>query len=398
MRILLIDAPQALQALDEGVSALRPSWTLVQAGEANEALQLVADGAFDVVCCAWRVGRVFGPELLKRVQAIAPESMRMLLLPPIIDASEAARQVLASAQQCLRKPLGPRDFAQACERLVAVKWILGDPTLRQLLGRIDRLPSPPRLYMELQHAASSNSVGLASIARLVSQDPGLAARVLRIANSALFNRGAPVLDLAQGVNRVGLNVLSQIVLSCEMFNRPSTATMDVEAMRREALVVSQLAKKFVRDAEQGQLAATAALLADTVKLLPPEIMRASLHEVRAPPPWRGLPTEALLCAYLLGMWGMPCQLIEAVAFCRDPSRVIGPDRAFTAVGAVHVARALISGDALDEAYLEATGTIVQLPAWRKLAADMAPIVPSAPARQTPPPPRLSPARAGVAAR
>jgi HD-like signal output (HDOD) protein len=397
MRLLLIDQPQALQALESGLAELRPNWSITHCTDASEAIHLVGEGRFDIVACAWRVGRMFGPELLRRVQTVSPDSMRMLLLPSIVDTSEAARQVLASAQQCLRKPLAPRDFAHAAERLVAVRWILGDPALRQLLGRVDRLPSPPRLYMELQHAATGHSVGLASIARLVSQDPGLATRVLRIANSALFNRGLPVLDLAQAVNRVGLNVLSQIVLSCELFQRPSTTDVDVEALRRDALVVSQLARKLVRDPEQSQLAATAALLADTTKLLSADVLHTSLDQVRAPSPWSGLPTEALLGAYLLGLWGLPCQLIEAVAFCREPSRVMGPERAFNAVGAVHVARALLTGEPLDAAYIEATGVWSQLQQWRRMALDLAPA--TAPLRApSATPGAINPARAGAAAR
>ncbi len=371
MRILFIDTPQALQALEQSLGEVRPHWQVQVISEPMEALRVASTEQFDVVACAWRINRTFGPEVLRRIQAANPDSMRLLLLPPIIDASEAARQVLASAHQCLRKPISAANFATTVERLIAVRWLLADPTLRQLLGRVDRLPSPPRLYLELQQAIGNPNTGLATVARVVGQDPGLATRVLRVANSVLFNRGAAVLDMTTAVNRLGLNVLSQIVLSCEVFTRATHPGTDVEALRRHSLLASQLARKLLPDAEQAQMAATAALLADTVGLLPPEITRAPIKEkLRVPRPWNGLPTEALVAAYLLGIWGMPSNLVEAVAFCHDPNLVLSREPQFAVVGAVHVARALIAEEPIDAAYVESVGVADKLPHWRQMAADL----------------------------
>ncbi|RBF15159.1 hypothetical protein BRN14_07125, partial [Xanthomonas oryzae pv. oryzae] len=70
-------------------------------------------------------------------------------------------------------------------------------------------------------------------------------------------------------------------------------------------------------------------------------------------------------AYLLGLWGLPMPIIEAVAFHRHPQR--SSLRSFWVTGAVHVATALASGESVDEEYLTKVGVIARLPSWREQA-------------------------------
>ena len=79
-------------------------------------------------------------------------------------------------------------------------------------------------------------------------------------------------------------------------------------------------------------------------------------------------------SYILGLWGLPPSLIEAVAFHHDPLRALGIG--FTPLTAVHVADALVhaaettptEGKALpiDEQYLKTIGVFGALPTWRSL--------------------------------
>jgi HD-like signal output (HDOD) protein len=70
-------------------------------------------------------------------------------------------------------------------------------------GRVD-LPSFPDVAARVQHILSDEAVTGERIARVVSSDAGLAARILTMANSTLLHRGgARVTDLKLAITRIG---------------------------------------------------------------------------------------------------------------------------------------------------------------------------------------------------
>jgi len=70
-------------------------------------------------------------------------------------------------------------------------------------GRVD-LPSFPDAAARVQQVLSDETVTAERIARVVSSDAGLAARILTMANSTLLHRGGPrVTDLKIAINRIG---------------------------------------------------------------------------------------------------------------------------------------------------------------------------------------------------
>jgi HD-like signal output (HDOD) protein len=79
-------------------------------------------------------------------------------------------------------------------------------------------------------------------------------------------------------------------------------------------------------------------------------------------------THAGLAAYLLGLWGLPAPIVEAVAFHHTPET--SSLQAFSPLTAVHVANALEheldGGDtSLNEEYLEKIGVANRVEVWRK---------------------------------
>ena len=128
-------------------------------------------------------------------------------------------------------------------------------------------------------------------------------------------------------------------------------------MQQRALVASQLARRMLPDSS-AELGATAALLADIGLLLP------GIRDERAAPDTQpaDAPGHTEAGAYLLGLWGLPMPIIEAVAFQRDPARA--GTRSFWVTGAVHVATALAAGEPVREDYLQRTGMLDKLDGWR----------------------------------
>jgi len=259
----------------------------------------------------------------------------------------------------LRKPLDAGELIEAVESVQELRDLLTNPTLVQTIGRVGALPPPPTLYLELERLMQDPDVGTAEIAALVSQDPAVVAKVLRLSNSAYFSAGRAITDMRTAVTRLGTRILQRLVLTSEALGSGAMAPAEREAMQDRALRTSRLAGQLLAG-PSSELAATAALLAEVGKLLP---------GVNRGGPEDSGPHYAEAGAYLLGLWGLPMPIVEAVAYHHRPGAV--RMSGFWVPGAVHVACALVSGLPIDEEYLRATFQLERLPEWRQKAEALA---------------------------
>jgi len=83
-------------------------------------------------------------------------------------------------------------------------------------GRLD-LPSFPEIAVRIRKVLGDSKSSLEQVVRIVGSEPALAARLLRIANSASLNRsGRPVTELRTAISRIGYNMVRSASLSFSM--------------------------------------------------------------------------------------------------------------------------------------------------------------------------------------
>ena len=361
MNVLIIGRSTELQAeVEPALAQYGVDWQLSFATDATQALMEIQRGKLpDMVVSELHPLGMDGPALLERIREKAPRAGRLMLLDE--GESGQAMRALNSAHRLLHKPLQAEELVEAVDSLGDLQDLLNSEELRAAIGKLDRLPPPPKLYLELSRAVQSPDSSLADIAQLVGQDPVSAARVLRISNSAFYSSGREIGDVRSAVIRLGQLEVRRVVLATEAFALAPDG-VDREAMRQRSLLASQLAAKLVDNAN-AELATTAALLAEVGMLLP---------GVRRPTEqgdWVGEgPHYAEAGAYLLGLWGLPFPIVEAVAFHHQPQRF--KSRGFWIGAAVHVACALAAGREVDERFLDSIGMLGGLPIWRQWAADL----------------------------
>jgi HD-like signal output (HDOD) protein len=76
------------------------------------------------------------------------------------------------------------------------------------------LPSLPEVALKIRRALADDNVSVSEIARLLGADPALAARILRVANSAMFYRGTrPITSLSAAVSQLGYKMVRNVALS-----------------------------------------------------------------------------------------------------------------------------------------------------------------------------------------
>jgi len=85
---------------------------------------------------------------------------------------------------------------------------------RALAERSLELPSLPEVALKIRRALADENVSFSEIVRLLGADPALAARILKVSNSALFFRGtAPVTSLHNAVAQLGYRMVRNVALS-----------------------------------------------------------------------------------------------------------------------------------------------------------------------------------------
>ncbi|MFY8123973.1 MAG: HDOD domain-containing protein [Silanimonas sp.] len=338
--------------LSATLTALGLDWTVKWVGEAAEAQALLEGRGVDVL--AVDGGEARGIDVLRRAREKNPTAVRLLLLPPGAEPSAAAIDI---AHRHLGLPLQANAMVDAVEGIGELFEVLDNPDLKSKVGAIAQLPPSPESYLAISKALADPNVGAAQVVSMLTKDPALVAKVLRVCNSAFFSGGRPVADLKAAVVRLGLETLRRVVLAAEALSANNGP--DAETVRRRAFFASQLAARLL-PGPSAEMAATAAMLAELGRLLP------GFKDAYGKD---GNASYADAGAWLLGLWGLPMPIVEGVAFHLEPTR--SRQRGFWIPGAVHVAHALVGSIPLDEAWLDASGLRDKLPEWQRIHQKLA---------------------------
>lgn len=80
-----------------------------------------------------------------------------------------------------------------------------------IVREVKHLPSAPKVLPRLKLLLSDGNSSMHEIVMLVRLDPGIAARVLQVANSAYFSKGVRCTTVEEAVNRVGYDEIYELV-------------------------------------------------------------------------------------------------------------------------------------------------------------------------------------------
>jgi HD-like signal output (HDOD) protein/ActR/RegA family two-component response regulator len=390
-RVMFVDdEPQVLEGLRDALRPWRRHWQMTFAPHGQAALEALECEPYDVVVSDMRMPGMDGAELLHEVQRIHPTSVRIVLTG--WAEKESVARAANVAHRFLTKPCDVEELVRVVQRSCGVNALVEHEDLRRAAAGTGRLPSVPRLYSELTALMHDPDTTLADVERLVEQDAAMAAKVLQLANSAYFGRARPVDDVGQAIGYLGLNALKALTLSVEAMAAFAPARriegFSIERLQRHSALVARITRRLV-DREHADGAVAAALIHEVGLLVlasrAPDYLAEALAQAEA----EGRPlfeverelrgfTHAEVGAHVLGLWGLPHGIVEAVAYHHDPAAAHDPR--LDAVTAVHVANVLADeldaeldlertrpAPALDMEHLERVGVADRVPAWRAAA-------------------------------
>ncbi len=375
-RILFVDdQPELLTSMRHMLRRFRDEWDMEFAEGGEAALEILAAQPMDVVVTDMRMPGMDGATLLARVKQHHPHVARIMLSG--YSDSEAALRAVAVSHQYVSKPCRPRALQQTVSRVLQAQAQLNNPAIANVIGGLQKLPSPPALYHRLCALLATENATQAKAAELVSSDPAMTAKVLQLVNSAYFRTSREITDIREAIVYLGFEALSHLVLAAEVFGDESKAGngVDLEQLQAHSLATARMAQ-VIAPGDLGPSAYTAALLHDVGV-----IVWSCLGELDAAGgdvDWSSWELDELQCvlgAYLLGLWGLPYSCVEVARYHRSPLDL--ELREFDVLATVHVAHVLVSaaeqGEEPDieslEQFLEPLGVKDQLQHWIDVAAD-----------------------------
>jgi putative nucleotidyltransferase with HDIG domain len=384
-RLLFVDdEAMVLDGLRRALHGMREGWEMhfVESGAA--ALEALEKEPYDAVVSDMRMPMMDGAQLLEEVKQRYPDMVRMILSGQ--SSKEAVYRSISPAHQFLSKPCDPQELAARLSQAFAMRDLLSNQALKTIISRLRSIPSLPTLYEELTGALRSENPSLAQIAKIISRDVGMAAKILQLANSAFVGASGRVSSLVQALSLIGTETVRTLVLSVHVFSQfdgNSKVAASLPVLWDHSVEVSSLAQRIATTEgctkAMGEESFTGGLLHDIGKVvllaeMPKEYQQ--IFEVPADAS-KNLELERLGCthaevgAYLMSIWGLPLSLVHAVAFHHHPSETA--ETTFSSLTAVHAADAIASAtDAnpvnrdieLDLIYLERLGLRERESVWR----------------------------------
>lgn len=113
----------------------------------------------------------------------------------------------------------------------------------RLLEKVYELPSIPKVVQELIASFSSQVADASSISRNIHADPVIAAKVLRLANSARYGAGRNIASLDTAVVMLGFDTLKTLVVASGVTGvMASIPGLDMKSFWRESFMVANLSK------------------------------------------------------------------------------------------------------------------------------------------------------------
>jgi len=86
-------------------------------------------------------------------------------------------------------------------------------TPEELVANVDDLISLPELYLKVRETIDDPKSSIEDVSHIVSQDPSICARLIRISNSSFFGFAAEIDTVARAINIMGLSQLHDLVLA-----------------------------------------------------------------------------------------------------------------------------------------------------------------------------------------
>ncbi|MGD0814454.1 MAG: response regulator [Verrucomicrobiota bacterium] len=389
-RILFVDdEPLVLMGLQRMLRGMREEWEMEFVAGGAQALERMAQAPFDVVVTDMRMPGMNGAELLDEVMRRHPKTVRIVLSGHA--DKDLILKCVSSTHQYLSKPCDAASIKTTVRRACGLENEEQNEKVKQLVAGMERLPSLPSLYVQIVEELNSPAATIEHIGEIISQDVAMTAQFLRLVNSAYFGLSRAVASPTEAAIYLGVDTIKSLVLSLHTFSKFEDVKgrgFKLDALLHHSLRTAGRARGIAQMEDASQKISNecfvGGMLHDIGELLlaanyPREYQQVTQlideegdSHCAAEKKIFGV-NHASVGGYLLGLWGLPVTVVEAIALHHCPNRTGNP--VFGALTAVHAANVFENERAgcpgpnaendLDDSYLDRLGLTHRVAAWRE---------------------------------
>jgi len=127
--------------------------------------------------------------------------------------------------------------------------------LKQIISNIRNLPTPPIVFEQIQKVLNNPETSVADVAAILSEDPAMSVKVLRLTNSAFYGLSREIDSVNHAVMIIGLEAVKNLVLSASVLSmfKSSKDNKDYhERFWRHSLASALAARVIARDFKGGK--------------------------------------------------------------------------------------------------------------------------------------------------
>ncbi len=384
-RIMFVDDdPMVVRGIARNMSMMGAKMSIKVCTSAAEALATLEKELVDVIITDLYMPEIDGAALLEAVRTRYPTVLRFAL------SGEAKPDVMVQAARLAHQYLGkPCETAVLHKTIVETMAQMGkikNADVTRTLSHLEGVPSRQASLAEFLRLLSDNAVSLETISVSLKKEPGLCARLLKVANSPYFGHSGSIETLDDAIGLLGMDMIVAMAATHKLFAvtpPPAASNLNLDALWTHCVCVSSLVRRVGSKLKVPQAvmreAGTAALLHDIGKLVlayavPSGFAAATKQaEVDKMPGWQAEYSvfgnhHAEIGGCLLKLWGLPPGVVDAVLMHHTPHACA--EGTVDAVTLLHIADAiahLVARDGttpfLDTAHLQALNLPIEIDYW-----------------------------------
>jgi len=336
-KILFVDdEPEILSGLRRMLRKFWHEWDMVFAESGQMALKFLEETPFDVVVTDMRMPGMDGAELLERVARRYPGTVRIVLSG--YSDQDMVMRTVSVAHQYLSKPCDADELKRVIEQAAVLRDTIYNDRVKEVVSGMETVPSCPSLYLKVTEALKSPDISLQAIGEIIAKDVGMTAKILQLVNSAFFGLPRKITNITQAVGILGLETIRTLVLMAGVFRafgHVRFSGFNLESLWEHAMTVGRYARALGEDVSVPPGVSDAIYLAGMLHDVGKFILAASfsegfgkileISEKEGRPlyqvEWEKYQTShAEVGGYLMGIWGLPDDIVTAIAFHHVPTQ------------------------------------------------------------------------------
>ena len=296
----------------------RDQWKMYFVSSGERAIEILALKDIDVLVCDIMMPGLNGYEVLQYTYEEHPHVIRFILSG--YHDEELILKSTKYAHQYLQKPISPAFIINTIKKTVFTRGYLdNDPDIIKKISSIRVIPGIPELYIKINTMLSDENTSTLKIADTIAEEPSLVAKILHVVNSGFFGISQRITSIETAISYLGINLLKALILYYLTFENKwnyTDVTKQIERIGRESMntaklaqIIAEVSESTKEESEEVFIAALMHRIGEIVIIENPEVFSIHSTSVINPPG---------IAAYILGMWGLPSVVVEAIAYQNDP--------------------------------------------------------------------------------